>query len=285
MLSHSLAPRFEAQVSDRRTHGPVARLDKAPSQSQELSLLMRLFRELQDLPAIEVDAGLSHLLNRLSQLLHAAQVSWHLNAVSVVGAMVCRSSQVWPSGVDSLGNIPKENNDGQVISQTVHIDHITHMVFGLYRHDHMPCFSAQDETILGCALSGLHRWLHWLALSRGASMISPPLPDHLRKVLLQLLTGQSEKQIASTMGVSTNTSHQYITALYRAFGVRNRASLMSMWVSQKISSASIEHSVQTPEWVSWFNHQRLLEPVDLMSSAEANFDCQLACQASTMVEA
>jgi transposase InsO family protein len=39
------------------------------------------------------------------------------------------------------------------------------------------------------------------------------------------------------------------------------------------------------QWVAWFNHQRLLEPIGYIppAEAEANYYRQLASQAATMV--
>jgi DNA-binding CsgD family transcriptional regulator len=42
-----------------------------------------------------------------------------------------------------------------------------------------------------------------------------------------LLEGDSEKQHASRLGLSEATTHQYVTALYRHFGVQSRAQLMA----------------------------------------------------------
>jgi predicted transcriptional regulator len=42
-----------------------------------------------------------------------------------------------------------------------------------------------------------------------------------------LLEGDTEKQVAARLGLSHATVHQYITMLYRRFGVQSRAALMS----------------------------------------------------------
>jgi DNA-binding NarL/FixJ family response regulator len=39
-------------------------------------------------------------------------------------------------------------------------------------------------------------------------------------------SGDSEKQVAARLGLSQATVHQYVTALYRRFGVRSRAQLI-----------------------------------------------------------
>jgi DNA-binding NarL/FixJ family response regulator len=67
----------------------------------------------------------------------------------------------------------------------------------------------------------------------GRSLVSAaePCPDtlspRLRQTLACLLEGDSEKQVASRLGLSQATTHEYVTALYRHFGVQSRAQLMA----------------------------------------------------------
>jgi len=56
------------------------------------------------------------------------------------------------------------------------------------------------------------------------------LAPHERRVLNQLLTEAAEKQIAERLGLTVSTTHSYITSIYRKFGVRGRAGLMSLWL-------------------------------------------------------
>jgi len=53
------------------------------------------------------------------------------------------------------------------------------------------------------------------------------LSPRLRQTLACLLEGDSEKQVAARLGISQATTHQYVTALYRRFGVRSRAELLA----------------------------------------------------------
>jgi DNA-binding NarL/FixJ family response regulator len=53
------------------------------------------------------------------------------------------------------------------------------------------------------------------------------LSPRLQQTLACLLDGDSEKQIADRLGLSHATTHQYVTALYRHFGVGSRAQLMA----------------------------------------------------------
>jgi DNA-binding NarL/FixJ family response regulator len=67
----------------------------------------------------------------------------------------------------------------------------------------------------------------------GAGPRATPRPRHvelsprLRDTLDALMTGASEKQIASVLGISHHTAHEYVKALYRRFGVTSRPELMA----------------------------------------------------------
>ena len=53
------------------------------------------------------------------------------------------------------------------------------------------------------------------------------LSPRLQQTLDALMTGASEKQIASQFGISHHTMHQYVKTLFRRFGVTSRAELMA----------------------------------------------------------
>ena len=67
----------------------------------------------------------------------------------------------------------------------------------------------------------------------GGSLVSgtEPGPEklspRLRETLACLLDGDSEKQVAARLSLSHATTHQYVTALYRRFGVHSRAQLLA----------------------------------------------------------
>src|SRR5262249_30102613 len=61
------------------------------------------------------------------------------------------------------------------------------------------------------------------ATEPGPEKLSP----RLRQTLACLLEGDSEKQVAARLGLSPATTHQYVTALYRRFGVQSRAQLLA----------------------------------------------------------
>ncbi|WP_260392891.1 LuxR C-terminal-related transcriptional regulator [Ralstonia sp. SET104] len=58
------------------------------------------------------------------------------------------------------------------------------------------------------------------------------LAPHESRVLHLLLTEAAEKQIAEQLGLAISTTHSYITNVYRKFGVRGRAGLMSLWLKE-----------------------------------------------------
>jgi DNA-binding CsgD family transcriptional regulator len=76
-------------------------------------------------------------------------------------------------------------------------------------------FHAELGALIGRALVS--------ATEPGPETLSP----RLRQVLACLLEGDSEKQVAARLGLSPTTAHEYVTALYRHFGVRSRAQLMA----------------------------------------------------------
>jgi len=70
----------------------------------------------------------------------------------------------------------------------------------------------------------------------GLGSMSP----RLRETLECLLEGDSEKQVAARLGLSVSTVHQYVTTLYRRFGVRSRAELMAYVLRRRVSQRNPE---------------------------------------------
>ena len=87
-------------------------------------------------------------------------------------------------------------------------------------------FSARERNILDF----FHRELGRLiggALASGLESRAKPLSPRLRQTFMCLIEGDSEKQIASRLGLSHATAHQYVTTLYRLFNVQSRGQLMA----------------------------------------------------------
>lgn len=87
-------------------------------------------------------------------------------------------------------------------------------------------FSDRERALLGF----LHAELGPLigrALVSAAEPTPAGLSRRLRQTLACLLEGDTEKQVAGRLGLSPSTAHQYVTALYRRFGVHSRAQLLA----------------------------------------------------------
>jgi DNA-binding CsgD family transcriptional regulator len=56
------------------------------------------------------------------------------------------------------------------------------------------------------------------------------LSPRLRETLDCLLSGHSEKAIATQLELSPHTVHGYVKLIYRHFQVKSRAQLLSQWV-------------------------------------------------------
>jgi DNA-binding CsgD family transcriptional regulator len=66
-----------------------------------------------------------------------------------------------------------------------------------------------------------------------AGYADPPpgaLPPRVRQVLRCLLEGDSDKQVATRLGIGAHTVNQYVKRVYHYFGVRSRPELLARWV-------------------------------------------------------
>src|SRR5262245_12911186 len=93
-----------------------------------------------------------------------------------------------------------------------------------------------DLLLIGCALVS--------ALEPGPDALSP----RLRQTLACLLEGDAEKQVAARLGLSPTTTHQYVTALYRHFGVRSRAQLLALVIKRLTRGLDIRRRPPATDW-------------------------------------
>jgi DNA-binding CsgD family transcriptional regulator len=92
----------------------------------------------------------------------------------------------------------------------------------LHRGPSDPAFTDRELVMLE-TLHHAHR-----SSALGQDNNSPPeLPPRQRQVLLALLEGCSEKEVAAQLGISRHTVHIYVKAIYRHYGVCSRSELMS----------------------------------------------------------
>jgi DNA-binding CsgD family transcriptional regulator len=72
-------------------------------------------------------------------------------------------------------------------------------------------------------------WHPWHPPADDADSLSP----RLRDVLDRLLAGDSAKQAARRLGLSTHTVKEYVQALYRRFDVNSRGELLARWIPRR----------------------------------------------------
>ena len=94
-------------------------------------------------------------------------------------------------------------------------------------------FNLREATLAGDAVRGAP-WLHRrLFLANGLLMADKLLSPMERRILQALLTGVTEKDLATSTGQKVTTMHKYVTALYARYGVKSRQALLSLWLAGK----------------------------------------------------
>jgi DNA-binding CsgD family transcriptional regulator len=96
---------------------------------------------------------------------------------------------------------------------------------GLYRHAGRPRFSRRDRRIAHIVLSEIP-WLHRAGLPEDEGRTVPQLPPRLRTVFVMLFEGHDRKRIAHLLGISQHTAKDYISEVYRHFGVSSQVELI-----------------------------------------------------------
>jgi DNA-binding NarL/FixJ family response regulator len=123
-----------------------------------------------------------------------------------------------PSGIeDSLVSVLKMNDQGDIRT----------LIFK--RSPKSGAYSARERDLLDIFLSEC-RWLYSQPISAAVPIAAARLEKFSRRereVLEILLTGAPEKHVASLLGVSRNTAHQYVKSIYRKLSVTSRPQLMA----------------------------------------------------------
>lgn len=105
--------------------------------------------------------------------------------------------------------------------------------FSFMRTGPHEAFTALERDLAAYVLRPL-RWFHrQLILSHGLLVAKRPVTPAERRVLNQLLTEKSEKQIAEALDLTSSTAHTYIREIYRKFGVHSRSGLVALWLGQR----------------------------------------------------
>jgi DNA-binding CsgD family transcriptional regulator len=101
--------------------------------------------------------------------------------------------------------------------------------FALLRSRTERDFSARDRdfaTVLTAAVAARCETRLTMQCQPGIHKLS----KRQREVLGALLEGDSEKQVAARLGLSSPTVHEYVVALYRLYRVHSRGELMALFV-------------------------------------------------------
>lgn len=61
-------------------------------------------------------------------------------------------------------------------------------------------------------------------------LLTATLSGRQKQIVGRLLKGKSEKEIAEDLAMSVNTVHVHTKIIYRWFGIRSRAELLSQWI-------------------------------------------------------
>jgi DNA-binding CsgD family transcriptional regulator len=130
-----------------------------------------------------------------------------------------------PSGVDDSLLSIRRRDDGELVD-----------VFVLKREWGAPPFGDDERTLLDLVQSECA----WLFNEQDARPSDVSAQEQLtrreRQTLALLLSGDSEKGIAATLGLSPHTVHQYVGNIYRKTGVASRAELMASAMGPPSSS-------------------------------------------------
>lgn len=104
-------------------------------------------------------------------------------------------------------------------------------IFCFDRIDNSHPFSSDELELAALALRGI-KWFHQqLLLSHGLGRSDEPLTQGERRVILELLAGAPEREIACKLNLTPGTVHQYATRVYRKFRVFGRTEFMALWLS------------------------------------------------------
>jgi len=115
----------------------------------------------------------------------------------------------------------------------------------LFRAPGEPHFGRRDTNFLRT----LHRELAPMIGRQLAAANEPSalqLSPQRRQVLGCLLEGDGEKQVAARLGLTRQTVHQYVKAIYRHFRVSSRAELMARWIRHGRCRYQPQHPLQAP---------------------------------------
>jgi DNA-binding CsgD family transcriptional regulator len=131
------------------------------------------------------------------------------------------------------------------LESSTNSDPLAESYIGLDRAPGDKPFGARERNILQLLLTSCPGFKRDLLRARGLIQATSPLSPRECMVLRFLLTDMSEKEIAAELGLTWRTTHQYVVAIQRKFGVRGRVGLMALWL-QNLSTAGLPRNAKQP---------------------------------------
>jgi DNA-binding CsgD family transcriptional regulator len=105
----------------------------------------------------------------------------------------------------------------------------TESIFTFDRLGQSSAFTEEDLALAAYAVRGL-KWFHRrLLMLHGILAAGEVLSPAERKIMPQLLTEQTEKEIATKLSLSFDGVHKHVKSIYKKCSVRNRSGLLMMW--------------------------------------------------------
>ena len=91
-------------------------------------------------------------------------------------------------------------------------------------------FSQEAIDLVARTMRGLKAFHRQVLTSHGLGVSETPLTPAEKRLVPELLTGASEKEIAQRLSLTPATAHQYAVGLYRKFGAHGRTEFMALWL-------------------------------------------------------
>ena len=118
------------------------------------------------------------------------------------------------------------------------LDDHTESVFVLDRHHRSGgarrrAFTDRDTALAATVLRAQREFHRRLLLTNGVLRGVKILSPMKKRILLCLLAGQSDKEIADAVELRPLSLRKYITDLYGEYGVKTRAGLMALWLGER----------------------------------------------------
>lgn len=100
---------------------------------------------------------------------------------------------------------------------------------GIHRFRGKPDFTERDRRIVHLITSEID-WLHRSGVPESPAPSAVPLSQRQRQVLFFLLAGDSIRQVATKLELSTHTVNDYVKAIHKHYDVRSRGELLAKFL-------------------------------------------------------